>query len=309
MKKDKRTKPHDQAFKFLAEQDPESLLLMLGAIDPGEEAEIELLPREIGLSALLPDQPYRVTSRRGDRVVHVEAWTRWEREIPHRMVEYGPLHWFKYRLPVHSYAILFTKRGLPRRPPTTGVITAGGTRMETRFHLICVWQISARKTLESGRPALLPFVPLMDGGREEFVAGAEALRSLPDERQRQEMGMHFVMLGGLRYNRRDLLELMGGKHMMPLERLRESSFYQLILDEGREEEREEGRKEALRLAADFFRQLAAKRFPGIQLGAEVEAVGNPGVLQQLAHELDDIPDPEALQRRLIEMARQSPLLT
>ena len=295
------TKPYDQAFNFLAEQDPESLLLMLGAIEPGEKCAIELLPREIGSAALLPDQPYRVTSPRGDRVVHVEAWTRWEQGIPKRMVEYGPLHWLKYRLPVDSYAILLTKKGLPRRPPRIGVVTAGGTRMETRFQIIRVWQISAQETLNSGRQALLPFVPLMDGGRDELTASADALRSVPDERQRREMSLHFVMLGGLRYNHSNLLELIGGISMMPLERLRESSFYQFILEEGWEK--------GLKAAADLFRMLAAKRFPGIQLGAEVEAVGDPGVLQQLAHELDDIPDPEALLRRLIELARQSPSLT
>ncbi|MGH9831422.1 MAG: hypothetical protein ACRD9Y_00320, partial [Blastocatellia bacterium] len=85
------TKPYDQAFKFLAEQDPEALLLMLGAIEPDEKAVIELLPREISVAAVLPDQPYLVSSARGKRVVHVEAWTRWEHGIPQRMVEYGPL--------------------------------------------------------------------------------------------------------------------------------------------------------------------------------------------------------------------------
>lgn len=159
------TKPYDQAFKFIAEQDPESLLLMLGAIEPDEQATIELLPREISVAALLPDQPYLVTSPRGNRVVHVESWTRWEREIPHRMVEYGPMHWLKYRLPVDSYVLLLTKTGMPRRPPKYGVAIAGGTRIETRFHLICLWQISAREALESERQTLLPFLPLMDGGR------------------------------------------------------------------------------------------------------------------------------------------------
>ncbi len=298
------TKPYDQAFKFLAEQDPEALLLMLGAIEPDEKAVIELLPREISVAAVLPDQPYLVSSARGKRVVHVEAWTRWEHDIPQRMVEYGPLHWFKYLLPVDSYVILLTKKGLPRRPPQVGVITAGGTRIETRFHLIRVWKIPARKALADARPALLPFVPLMDGGREEMKTAAEALQSMPDERRRIEMNLHFVMLAGLRYNREDIGEMTGGStSMMPIERLRESSFYQLILEEGREEER----KVALARGADIFRLLADKRFPGIQLGAEVEAVGDPDKLHRLCHELDEIPDPEALRRRLIEMAPVAPL--
>ena len=54
------TKPYDQAFKFLAEQDAEALLLLLGDLRPGQPAQIALLPREVSVSAQLPDQPYEV---------------------------------------------------------------------------------------------------------------------------------------------------------------------------------------------------------------------------------------------------------
>ncbi|MCI0485713.1 MAG: hypothetical protein L0229_03840 [Blastocatellia bacterium] len=40
-------KPYDQAFKYLAEQDAESLLILLGHLKPGQQARIELLPREL----------------------------------------------------------------------------------------------------------------------------------------------------------------------------------------------------------------------------------------------------------------------
>ncbi len=39
-------KPYDKAFKFLAEQDAESLLILLGAIRPGQHVTIERLPNE-----------------------------------------------------------------------------------------------------------------------------------------------------------------------------------------------------------------------------------------------------------------------
>ncbi len=113
-----------------------------------------------------------------------------------------------------SYVILLAKGGLPRLPPQIGVIEAGGTRIETRFHLIFVWQISARETLDSGHAALLPFVQLMDGGREEVEAGVERLRDVPDEAQRLEMALHFVKLSGLRYNPLEILELVGRRGMI-----------------------------------------------------------------------------------------------
>src|SRR5438128_94533 len=122
------TKPYDQAFKFLAEQDPESLLLLLGAIEPGEQATSELLPGEISVAAVLPDQPYRIVSARGERIAHVEAQTEWEPAVPMRMAEYGGLHLYKYRLPIDSYVIVLTKPGFPRYAPRKGILEAGGTR-------------------------------------------------------------------------------------------------------------------------------------------------------------------------------------
>ncbi len=296
------TKPYDQAFKFLAEQDPESLLLMLGAIEPGEQATIELLPREISVAAVLPDQSYRITSSRGERIAHVEAQTIWEDAVPTRMAEYGGLHFYKYRVPIDSYVIMLTKKNFPRHPPRKGILEGGGTRIETRFQIIQLWKLSAQETLASRRIALLPFVPLMDGARAELEAAATRLGEIVEEQERRETALHFVMLGTLRYNRLDLLELIGRKGMIPLEQLKKhSGFYQFILEEGRQEGRQEGCRQAI---IEFFRQLVAKRFPSLQLGAEVEAVEHPELLEQLACELNDIPDGEALQRKLSELTRQ-----
>lgn len=146
----------------------------------------------------------------------------------------------------------------------------------------------------------------MAGGDEVLETSAARLQLVMDERQRRELALHFVMLGGLRYNRADLLELVWRRSMIPIEQLRESSFYQFILDEGREEGRDEGREkgreEGLVALADVFRLLAAKRFAGLQLGSEVEAVGDLDALRQLCHELEQIPDPATLQQRLLELA-------
>lgn len=51
--------------------------------------------------------------------------------------------------------------------------------------------------------------------------------------------------------------------MIPWEQFKESSFYQLITEEGREEG-------ALKTAVEVLRLLAAKRSPGLQLGDELE---------------------------------------
>jgi predicted transposase YdaD len=197
---------------------------------------------------------------------------------------------------IDSYVIILTSKNLTRHPPRKGVLAGGETRIETRFHIIRLWQLSAQKALASQRVALLPFVPLMRGGWRELEAGVAALRTVPNEAERREAALHFVMLGTLRYNRLDLLELIGRIGMIPLEQLRKhSSFYQFILEEGREE----GRREAIN---QIFRQLVANRFPDLQLGAEVEAVSDLKQLEQLVCELNEIPDPETLRLRLVALS-------
>jgi predicted transposase YdaD len=95
--------------------------------------------------------------------------------------------------------------------------------------------MSAQQTLELNRESLLPFLPLMQGGNQELVAGARRLGQVSDPQKRREMNLHFLFLGGLRYNRDKLIDLIWRESMIPIEQLRESSFYQYILEEGREE--------------------------------------------------------------------------
>ena len=139
----------------------------------------------------------------------------------------------------------------------------------------------------------------MKGGRAELEAAASKLREIAEERARRETAQHLAMLGTLRYNRLEILELLGRRGMITREHLRESGFYQLILEEGREEGREEGCQATI----DIFRVLAEIRFPSIQLSGELDAVQDLDGLRRLAHELSHIPDPETLRRKLAELSQ------
>ncbi|MCI0485714.1 MAG: hypothetical protein L0229_03845 [Blastocatellia bacterium] len=111
----------------------------------------------------------------GVRLIHVKAQTVYDIHIPERMAEYGARLWMAYRLPVTSYVLLLTRRGLPARAPTAGRIIAGDAEIKIRYRLVRLWQVSARRVLAMKRENLLPFVPLMRGGQEELEAGAEHL--------------------------------------------------------------------------------------------------------------------------------------
>jgi hypothetical protein len=98
----------------LAEQDAEALLFLLGVVCPGQGAHIGLLPREISVAAQLPEQPYEVITAEGHRVVHLEAQTVYDPTLPERMLDYGLRLWLRYRLPLSSYLLLLTPRGVPK---------------------------------------------------------------------------------------------------------------------------------------------------------------------------------------------------
>jgi hypothetical protein len=76
--------------------------------------------------------------------------------------------------------------------------------------------------------ALLPFVPLMKGGQPELKQGAQRLSKIVDEVKRREVGAHFVLLGGLRYNQPDLLKLAVRDGMILLEQFKASSTYEFF---------------------------------------------------------------------------------
>ncbi|MGH9853171.1 MAG: hypothetical protein ACREBD_25310, partial [Blastocatellia bacterium] len=272
---------------------------------------------------ILPDQPYRVLTAHEHSIVQVEAQAWFDNSMLARYGEYGVRSWISYRLPIRCYVLLLTKRGLPKGLRTQGVIDAGDIRIKVRYRLIKLWEISARKVLAMNRENLLPFVPLMRGGRDEREISAQRLSQVPDESRRSEMGMHFLMLGGLRYNRVDLLELIGGKTMIPWEQLKESSWYQFVAEEAQKEAQEKVQKEVqkvvqkevqkevqkvqketqLKDAAVMLRKLAAKRFPDLQLGEEVDRIHNVEALQWLCLEVFDLPDTETLKRRIAELVK------
>ena len=138
-------KPYDTAFKDLAEQDPEALLRLVGALPEG--ATVTLLPREVTAPALFPDQPYLVVTPRERFVAHVEAQTYYVGDEPRRVVKYDAILWVNTELPVRTYLLILSPRGMPADAPTTITIEAGGLSLTARFHLIKIWEIEARETL------------------------------------------------------------------------------------------------------------------------------------------------------------------
>ena len=143
----------------------------------------------------------------------------------------------------------------------------------------------------------------MAGGEAELEQAARALGQVADDMRKRQLALHFVVVGGLRYNKDYLYDLIGRLTMIPIHAYRESSVYQFILEEGREEglERglEKGKRETL---ADMLQRMAQRRFPDFKLGAEVERVRDLKALEDLCLDLDALPDEAALRAQLQALA-------
>ena len=300
-----KPKSYDDAFKLLATQDAEALLLLLGELQPGEKAEITPLERELRISTKLPDQPYHVVSERGERIVHVEAESWWKNVMPKRMADYGAREWLKYKLPVECFVLLLTDRGLPKHPRTMARIDAGDVQITVQYRIVRLSQISAKQILKTRSEYLLPFIPLMNRTIKDLEAGAKLITEIEDEQQRSELSLYFSVFSGVEYNAADVLELVGRNRMAIMELMKESWVYQDIvnksLTKGRIEGREEGREEGqLELAHNMLSQLVARRFPAASVAKKIAQLHDVAALKELCLDFHEIQDAVALRQRLDE---------
>jgi hypothetical protein len=90
----------------------------------------------------------------------------------------------------------------------TMTVEAGGLTLTVKYQVVRLWELLAAEALKTGRASILPFVPLIKSGQAELEASAQALGQVADEPMRQRLSLHFVMLGSLRYNQVDLLDLL-----------------------------------------------------------------------------------------------------
>lgn len=302
--------PYDDAFKDLSDIDPESLLLLLGAIAPGESVTIEKLERELRASKQIADQPYLVRRNTAARILHIEAQSRWKYNVPPRLLDYGVYLWLakEGRYQIESYVLLLTPDGLPQNPATSFSVDAGSLQLTINFHLIYLWQVSAAAMLALGRGELLPFIPLMDGGEAEVQEAAERINNFANDSRRDVLALNLITLGSLRYTADEIISLLGRKSMFQ-QIIKESPGFKYLTDDLVQENRKEAREEALQAAATtfahLFRAQVAKRFPAIEIGAELERIHDPALWEQLFNELEQMLDADALRRRVTELSRQT----
>jgi predicted transposase YdaD len=234
------------------------------------------------------------------------------------MAEYGARLWMTYRLPVRSYVLLLTSVNLPKRTPAMGRITAGDIEIRANYHLVKLWQHSAAGALATKRENLLPFVPLMRGGESEVEEAAARLRGVVNEQRQRDLSLHFIVLGGLRYNREEIVEMVVRRGMIPLEQLKASSMYEYFMEEARKDIIKEGRKKGLQQGiqkgrregkaegiAEAILLFISERFPQIDASQQIKRIKDPARLRKLYAEIIKMSDAAELKKLLSRIPKSS----
>ena len=274
--------PFDATLKLLVQSHPRD---WLDALHVPADAPVEVLTPDLSTVTRFADTVLRV----GDRgILHLDFQSGPDPALPRRMLLYNALLHEAYGVPVHTAVVLL--RPAAARAGLRGAVgyrmVPRRGRLDFRFELIRLWQRPAEELLAGG----LGVVPLAALGK--LPAGVRATAGLagvverlvdrvireaaPDEAAGL-LSAAFILIG-LRVPRPVGTELFRGVRAM-----RESSTYQAILDEGREEGHvQEARKILLRQGR---RKFGA---PGPEVEATIEAIGDLDRLERMSERLLDV---------------------
>ncbi len=108
----------------------------------------------------------RLELKSGEEVlVVIELASRWEKNLPLRLLEYRTRHKISEDLDVLSFVFLL-------RPSSIAVSHYRDREVDYRFRLVRLYELDARKVIEEGNECLLAFVPVMKNG-ESLMDEAE----------------------------------------------------------------------------------------------------------------------------------------
>jgi predicted transposase YdaD len=257
----------------LIESDPVGWLTWLGLPVDGP---VRPLDSEVSTALAEVDKVLRVDGAL-PWLAHLEVQTGRDPELPSRLLQYHALLRHRDKIPVESTVVLL-RRGadgpeLSGRLDQVGV--TGNPTIMFWFRVVRIWEQPVDALLNGGL-GVLPLAPIAAVAQSELPA---IIRRL-DERFEREASPNMVgelwaatdLLLGLRYDKNLAQQLLRGVRGM-----RESSTYQAILEEGREEGEVRGaRRVVLALGTNKFGA------PDAATVATLERLNDPDVLERLA---------------------------
>lgn len=276
-------KPYDPTLKTLVEIEPESWPVLFGY----PKAPTEVIDADIATVSGAADKVLRVS---GDPayLLHLEFVSGHDSAtLPSTLLMRNGLLGHRQQLRVRSGAVLL--RPESDSPQLTGMYERRFPGEEPyltfRYAVVRVWQLAPEPLLRGGL-ALLPLAPISAVTEAELPGIIKQMeRRLSNRRGRKQApvvwGAAYILLG-LRHSPDLAAQLFRGVMSM-----KESSTYQAILQEGREEGRSEG---AVAEAKKLLRAFGGRRLgePDSQTVAAIERIEELALLEDLCNRLDSV---------------------
>jgi predicted transposase YdaD len=147
------------------------------------------------------------------------------------MRAYSGLAEEKYKLPTYPVLINILKTS-EAEIPTRYESNIAGLQVRQDYRVINLWEVDFRIALEQPLPSLLPFVPILKGGEDESII-REALRLLQADEQLSQLETVLAFFATFVLDSALVQEIMRWDMAV----LRESPWYEEILQRGKREER------------------------------------------------------------------------
>ncbi len=263
---------YDATAKYLIEHHAADWLALAGVAVDGP---VRVVDTDLSTVTSVPDKLVRVGSGRRGRLVNVEFQSGPDARLDERVLGYNVLARRRHRRPVHS--VVFLLRPAADSPRVRGSVRwAGGSPLSFAYQVVRAWELPPERLLAGGL-GTLPMAVIGDVTRAGLPGVIRRIRDRLDrEVPPAEAGELWTATGillGLRYDQAVVDTLLKGVRQM-----RESSFYQGILDAGRVEGRVDGERELLvRLGTAKLGRPSAVMLARLRAVADAAALERLGV--------------------------------
>ena len=241
-------------------------------------------------------------------LLHIEFQTYNDLDMAERLLRYNVLLRSEYKLPVLSCVIYLLRDGSV--PPTqlNWSVPIGRDVIHFFFESIELGELTPDDLLNMEQPGLLPLLPLTKGGitkdmTEQMFAGLES----SEQNDLLAIGGTLASLVFSREHSPDL-EWLHRRLRAMHDILRESPYYQEILQEGYQEGRQEGLEEGkLEGQREILLAIVRFRFPKINRLAKtlVATFNDPASLQSLTVKISMAQTVEEAKQYLLEEVEEN----
>lgn len=241
----------------------------------------ELLSSEFQWISRENDVLLKVITQEGEEFLILnELQLRYKEEMPWRIRAYTALAEEKYKLPVYPVLINILPNSPNENIPNYYQTEFMGIKAYQSYHVINLWEVEADLVFQENISSLLPFVPILKGGAEEKVV-KQALSQLRKEDKLEDLEPLLSFFASFVLEIPIIQQIMRWDMVV----LKESPWYQQILQEGLQRGEEQGLQKGELI---LVMRLLSKRFKNIDRATILQ-------VQQL-----EIPQLESLAESLFD---------